>query len=1197
MIRSYLLGFLSPRGLVTVFGVAALCVVIWAGGPYLSLFGWAPLVSAEARTSAIVLLLAGLIGVSLLRLYLARRANARMIKSLLDTGGLAAMADSGGTDEIEIIRERFEGALTTLKETIFAGRKGDAYLFELPWYVIIGPPGSGKTTILKNSGLDFPLARTLGTDPVAGLGGTRHCDWWFTDQAVLIDTAGRYTTHESNAAVDGAAWRGFLDLLKTHRGRRPLNGVVLAISLSDILLQNEVERKRHVAALRARLQELAKTFGVELPTYLLITKCDLIPGFSEFFDGLNETGRAQVWGMTFPPDANLATRLTELLDQNLRELADRLDQVMRERAHAERGLNRRGRIYLFPKEFAGLRKDLASFVHEIFKQSKFETQSRLRGVYFTSGTQEGTPIDRVLAAFGRSFGLTSAQRAPFSGQGKAFFVNRLLTDVIFEEQGLVGVDRKLERSLVRAQNIGYAVAAALVIGLGVLWWGAASRSQARIAATNDALAPVETRLAAVPVRATPATLLPVLQAADAVRDASGQGGILGWLDGFGLSATPSLAPAAAELRERLIVGRLYPAFAARLSERLTGLSQIGAENEAVRELLRSYLMLSDTERFDRSVVQRAAREEAQLAFPVDQSRAAELGRHFDELVALLPQPLPTDRRIIDSTRARLMRTPRSEQVYARLLREASQNPRLRSIDLSTAIGAGVLDFGLGRSGNNAVSVIPAAFTREAFYDFVLPRLPILIREELGIDWVTGGEAAGSGVVQTGTREVMDRYVADYIRSWQGALAAARMVPFAETQQALSAVQALAAANSPLERLIGIVRTNTELPLPGDTQPGALAGATAALPGPAGPAAGGLIAAAASSAANAAATAALGEGPWPGATIGAPFRPLVELVAPQGGAQAPMGRIRELFSGAYGALSNVSNAPDPRQAAYQAVARRGNSGADALGQLRADSALRPEPVRGIMRAVASLSASSVVGDSLDYVNQAWRRDVLPQCQAALDQRYPLFASAKDEVSLRDFSDMFRPGGLLDEFFQKHLAPFVTEQRNGYAPITVDGSVLPLKREALAQFYRARAIRNAFFAGSGSAPSLKFSLRPSFLDPKLLRATLALDGKDIVYRHEAQRAYDLEWPTKTDASTVAVTLTDLNGKDTRVERTGAWALLRMVDAASLAARGGADQFSITVTGDENARVVYQLRAASVNNPFNLGALRAFRCPDSL
>lgn len=1193
MIRSFLLGFLSLRGLVTLLGLAALCVAIWLGGPYLSLFGHAPLVTAEARVTAIVALVAVLLGLALLRLYLARRANARMIKSLLDTEGLAAMADSGGADEVAIIRERFEGALTTLRDTIFAGRKGDAYLFELPWYVIIGPPGAGKTTILKNSGLDFPLARTLGSDPVAGLGGTRHCDWWFTEQGVLIDTAGRYTTQESNASVDGAAWRGFLDLLKAHRGRRPLNGVILAISLSDILLQNQAERKRHVTALRARLQELTKTFGLELPTYLLITKCDLIPGFSEFYDGLNETARAQVWGMTFPLDLNLQTKLTETFDRNFRELSERLEQMMRERAHAERGLARRGRIYLFPKEFAGLRRDVSSFVSDVFKPSRFEAQSKLRGVYFTSGTQEGTPIDRVLAAFGRSFGLSGAQRAPFSGQGKAFFVKRLLTEVVFEEQGLVGVDRKLERSLAFAQNAGYAVAAALLVGFIALWWGAASRSEARIAATAEAVTEVEAQFARLPARPTPATLLPVLNAVDRVREQSGQGGVFAWLDGLGLSATPTLAPLADALQERLLVDRLYPAFVGRLAERLTGLAQVGGDSEPVRNLLRTYLGLGAPERFDRAAVQQAARDEARLAFPIDQAKFGEMSRHLDGLVALLPKPIAIDPRIIESTRARLTRTPRTEQVYARLLREAAQNPRLRSIDLASVIGPGAIQFASAR-GNAAVSAIPAAYTREGFYEFVLPRLSVLIREELGIDWVTGGDKGASDVVQVSAREVMDRYVADYIRVWQGALGAVQLVPFTDTQRALSAVQALAAANSPLERLIGVVRTNTELPLPGEQAANAAAGGA---PGPLGAAAGGLIASAASGAANAAVTAALGDGPWPGIAIGAPFKPLVELVAPPSGQQPAMARVRELFSGAYGSLSNVANAPDPKQAAYQVVSRRREQGADALGLLRSDSALRPEPVRSVMRAVASLSASSVVGESLGFVNDAWRRDVLPQCQAALDQRYPLFANAKEEVSLRDFSDMFRPGGLIDEFFQKNVAPFVIEQRNGFAPVVADGAPLPLKADALAQFYRARAIRNAFFSGSGAAPALKFSLRPSFLDPKFLRATLSIDGRDIVYRHEATRSYDLEWPTKTDASTVVVALTDLDGKETRIERSGAWALFRMVDGSSLSARGGADQFTITVTGEGGARVVYQLRAASVNNPFNLGALRSFRCPDAL
>ena len=59
----------------------------------------------------------------------------------------------------------------------------------------------------------------MGQGAVAGVGGTRLCDWWFTENAVLIDTAGRYTTQDSDAAVDRAGWDAFLDLLKPGPGR------------------------------------------------------------------------------------------------------------------------------------------------------------------------------------------------------------------------------------------------------------------------------------------------------------------------------------------------------------------------------------------------------------------------------------------------------------------------------------------------------------------------------------------------------------------------------------------------------------------------------------------------------------------------------------------------------------------------------------------------------------------------------------------------------------------------------------------------------------------------------------------------------------------------------------------------------------------------------------------------------------------
>src|ERR1019366_7371566 len=54
-----------------------------------------------------------------------------------------------------------------------------------PWSLLIGEPQSGKSTTLKNSGLEFPV----GGDALSGAGGTRNCDWWFANEAVILATA------------------------------------------------------------------------------------------------------------------------------------------------------------------------------------------------------------------------------------------------------------------------------------------------------------------------------------------------------------------------------------------------------------------------------------------------------------------------------------------------------------------------------------------------------------------------------------------------------------------------------------------------------------------------------------------------------------------------------------------------------------------------------------------------------------------------------------------------------------------------------------------------------------------------------------------------------------------------------------------------------------------------------------------------
>ena len=204
--------------------------------------------------------------------------------------------------EVVKLRERFEEAVSALKQQ----RRSGHSLYDLPWYVIIGAPGSGKTTALLNSGLKFPLEQRVGKGALRGVGGTRNCDWWFTDEAVFLDTAGRYTTQDSDATSDSVGWAEFLALLRKYRARRPLNGVIVTVSVQDLLMLDQAAREAHVEAARNRLAELNRELNIQLPVYVMVTKCDLVDGFSEYFEDLTVEGRAQVWGVTFAYDQTLA---------------------------------------------------------------------------------------------------------------------------------------------------------------------------------------------------------------------------------------------------------------------------------------------------------------------------------------------------------------------------------------------------------------------------------------------------------------------------------------------------------------------------------------------------------------------------------------------------------------------------------------------------------------------------------------------------------------------------------------------------------------------------------------------------------------------------------------------------------------------------------------------------------------------------
>ncbi|MFN4102267.1 MAG: type VI secretion system membrane subunit TssM, partial [Pararhodobacter sp.] len=458
---------------------------------------------------------------------------------------------------------RMREALAVLRRS----NGSSAYLYELPWYVIIGPPGAGKTTALLNSGLRFPLADKAGA--MGGTGGTRYCDWWFTEEAVLIDTAGRYTTQDSDAEADSESWLSFLALLKRHRPRQPVNGVIVALGLDEILTGDEQSLAAHSAAIRDRLRELHEVFRIDVPVYVLFTKADLIAGFTEFFGAFSAARRQKVWGTTFRPGQRRDPTLPQV-GTEFDALVRRLSVEVTDRMQDEPDGVSRIAIFGFPAQVAMLRDRVVAVLEGVFGASRYKVNATLRGFYFASGTQEGTPIDQILGAMERAFGPMG--HSALSGQGKSYFLHDLLRKVIFAEAGWVTQDRSAVR---REAAVRYGILTALVlamVGLSSVWGWAFYQNRSLMSATAEAATLYEREARAELGRNEIAdpdllTIEPLLQHLRAQHLALAEEGG-GLADGFGLGQGRTLAGAARAAYRDGLERHLRPRLMLHLEERI-----------------------------------------------------------------------------------------------------------------------------------------------------------------------------------------------------------------------------------------------------------------------------------------------------------------------------------------------------------------------------------------------------------------------------------------------------------------------------------------------------------------------------------------------------------------------------------------------------------------------------------------------------
>jgi type VI secretion system protein ImpL len=1191
--------FLLHPILLTLLALLVVAVLIWWIGPLVAIGTWTPLVSELARWVLIGIVVLLVVLRMLLSRWRARRASQHLTNGLMKAP--VAKAEEPENAEQKILNTRFAEAVASLKKMRLhaAGKKpgwrdwislsSGSYLYELPWYVFIGAPGAGKTTALVNSGLSFPLADKFGPGAIRGVGGTRNCDWWFTDEAVLIDTAGRYTTQDSHQVEDKTAWDGFLGLLKKSRPRRPLNGVFLTISVADLLSQSTEARNALAASIRARLMELDTTLATRLPVYVLVTKSDLLHGFTEYFGDLGKEQRAQVWGFTLPLDENQSSELLgPSLDREFGLLSKRLDAALIDRMQQETDIARRAAIFGFPVQFAALGPLVSELVNQVLLGSKFTQPPWVRGVYFTSGTQEGSPIDRMMGNLARGFGLEQAVLPPSKGSARSYFLTSLLQKVVFPEQRLASADLRWERRRYLWRMAAFSAMGVLTALLVGGWSVSTLRNLNYLKTVEAQVEPARQGLAAMPARMqSPTQVAPILQGLrDIWRTPTIGDGAPAVLMGLGLYQGDKIDGAAWLAHQRALNDVFLPQLSRRLEDQLRGAQKDNLE--FAYEALKSYVMLHEPEHFDSDALK--AWITLDWSRSLDRGVAEEQRKALEEqLDALLAQgpprsPLPKDETLVRNVRAMLASYPLEQRIFSRLKRMRT-GADIASFTIANAAGPSAPLVLERVSGKPLTDGISGMFTYDGYHkrfqSSVVQLTGLMALEE---PWVLGLErsaadkardAAGLGALTDRVRRI---YLENYVKEWDALIADVRLLRSNSLDKNIQIARTLSSSSSPHVNFLRAVVRETTLIAPDSAAKNVVNKATETV----------------RSTRKSLEELIGGDGSPKNVDSGKRIESIVDdhfdalrrqVTAPGPNQPAPIDDTLKLFNDVYVYLTAVDTA---------AKSRSPMPPGDIAGKLKADAGRLPEPMRSMVETLSQAGAAQALTAERGSLSQDLK-PVADFCARAIAGRYPMVASSTRDALPEDFGQFFGPGGMMDEFFQKRLANLVDTSTKPwkYKPVAGQANV---SAAALAQFERAARIREIFFRG-GKTPSIRLDFKVLEMDANITQFVLDVDGQLVKYAHGPVLPMAVQWPGTKGSNQVRIQLTppSTSGASGQVAD-GPWALFRLMEKAQLENSGIPEKFFVTFNV-ENRRTRFEVTTNSVQSPLRVRELQEFSCPEGL
>ncbi|WP_201551984.1 type VI secretion system membrane subunit TssM [Psychrobacter fjordensis] len=1137
-------------------------------------------------------------------------------------------AKDENTQEVQALRQQMQDAIKTIRKSKIGDQTGKAALYELPWYMVIGNPAAGKSSAVLHSGLKFPFMEQTNKLSVKGVGGTRNCDWFFSTEGILLDTAGRYSVYEE----DRSEWLSFLSLLKKNRPKAPINGIIIAVSIAE-LTKNDPNYALDLAKnLRSRVQDLTEQLEVYAPVYVVFTKMDLISGFRDFFNDYEQEERNQVWGATIPyPEDPDNINMTDVFEEHFGILVNGLKDLSTTKLSLRHQRTVSPSLMTFPMEFQSLRPMIRTLMHALFEDNPFQFKPILRGFYFTSALQEGQVSSQMTLQMMQNYDLRPPAiqlNAQQEAADKPYFLQDLFSKVILKDKHLVKQHKNRNRRSHRAIATLAAVVT-LCAAVGLWTWSYANNKQLtervvadlqQVAALQkNANGDLQSQLESLNILQSrieqlegyeedkPLSLRFGLYQGDKLKDKL----LAEYYNGISIIV---LAPTKQNIEQFLTeVNSNTDQLEVRTEDSTTDDAAEAATNDAYIQsdptdvedaynALKAYLMLGNHDNLETSHLSdqmtrfwRNWLEANRADMPRDKMiRQAErilsfTLSHADDPAFPLIQ---NDLGLVDKTRTNLSKVskgqPARDRVYSEIkMRSSARFPSVTVAQITQDTNSEAL---LGSY------VISGTFTKQAWDSFVSDEIDkAATTRVVADDWVLA-TSSQNDLTLTGSPEqirqyLVNRYKQEYISEWKRFLS---QVYVRDSKgfddHAVLLNQLSNPTESPLKTLFETVDRQTQW----DNQaanPAAANGGqsrrsfvnwfkqTILRQSPA------ELRQAEAALGNNGSTSdtATPTTQAPSGVIAQEFSSIHALVTPREDNQdlslldnylASLGNVRTRFN-------NIARSddigPDALLFASQTLSPDGSELTKSLQILdeqilsQANSEIK-QLVRPLLSEPLTRSFNMLLTPTKAEINKVWKAQVRKPFLDNLEKKYPFTANANLEATPAEIGQFFGEDGYVAKFVNETLSPFIIRRGDQISSKIWNGAGLGLNPKFVADFGRyftnytgSNTAGTTGAAGNGgSTNQTTFQIMPLPVSG-LTEYTIVVDGQQLRYRMGTQAWTTFVWPNPSSQPGASIRAKDYDGRDFTVfEEAGSFGVERLINSAKRTELGD-DIFEMAWSGD--------------------------------